>query len=36
MKKLNAVICMLHSSYIHSALAPWYLAAGVRLYGGGA
>ena len=30
---MNAVICMLHSKYIHSALAPWYLLAGVCAHG---
>ncbi len=30
---MKAVICMLHSNYIHSALAPWYLLAGVKAYG---
>jgi hypothetical protein len=24
---------MLHSKYIHSGLAPWYLAAGVKAFG---
>lgn len=32
MKPLHAVICMVNSKYIHSALAPWYLLAGVRAY----
>ena len=30
---MKAVICMFHSKYIHSALAPWYLLAGVKQYG---
>ncbi len=31
-KKLNAVICVLNSQYIHSSLAPWCLLAGVEKY----
>ncbi len=31
---MKAVIGMLHSKYIHSGLAPWYLLEGVKLYGG--
>ena len=30
---MNALICMLHSKYIHSALAPWYLLAGIKKFG---
>ena len=30
---MKAVICALHSSYIHSALAPWYLLEGVKAFG---
>jgi radical SAM superfamily enzyme YgiQ (UPF0313 family) len=33
MEKFNAVICMFHSSYVHSALAPWYLLEGVKALG---
>ncbi len=33
-EKLNAVICVLNSKYIHSSLAPWCLLAGVETYGG--
>ena len=29
---MKVVICALHSQYIHSALAPWYLGAGVDTY----
>jgi len=31
-KRLNAVICVLNSQYIHSALSPWCLLAGVEAY----
>jgi radical SAM superfamily enzyme YgiQ (UPF0313 family) len=30
---MNTVICMLNSKYIHSALAPWYLLAGIEAFG---
>ncbi len=33
MQPIKAVVCMLHSKYIHSGLAPWYLAAGVQAFG---
>ena len=29
---MNTVICAINSKYIHSSLAPWYLAAGVEAY----
>lgn len=31
-KSLRVVLCVLNSQYIHSSLAPWYLAAGVNSY----
>lgn len=33
---MRAVLCALNSKYIHSALAPWYLAAAVKAYAGDA
>ena len=29
---MKAAICAIHSKYIHSALAPWCLVAGVQAY----
>ena len=33
---MNAVIAALNSQYVHSSLAPFYLLAGIRMYGNGA
>lgn len=33
MQVTKSVVCMLHSKYIHSGLAPWALAAGVEAFG---
>ena len=30
---MKVVVCSLNSQYIHSALAPWYLAAGMDRWG---
>lgn len=32
---MKVLLCAIHSKYIHSALAPWCLAAGIRAYGKG-